>query len=443
MTNNLEAYRYYSLGVEKAQAMRNEEGIESLQKAIALDQNFAMAYARIGYVHAVKGTEPEKGRPFLEKAYQLSNRLSEKDKLYITAWYAMANFDFPSAISSFRQIIANYPLVVEAYSHLAQLLRGEERLEETLEIAKQGLVIDADSKELYNNIGLTYSDLGRHDEAISMLRRYVELSPSEPNSYDSLGLGLQWAGRYSEAITEYERALRIKPEFDIAVIHLGNTYFQQGRYQAALKQFQRFTQMTSNELDWGRGWHSVGIVYQRQGKLEQALAAGKSHLKNRKDGVDNLFLLSLERGDLAGAKKFLEVIESRQNVARGARALNRGPLIYRGYFELKSGNAERAIEVFKEVLKHRPLSFHIESYEDCLANAYLELGRYDEAIAEYTRILKLNPNYPLAHYHLAQAYDGKNQRDRARAEYARFLEVWKDADADIPEIVRAKKAMAA
>jgi predicted Zn-dependent protease len=123
--------------------------------------------------------------------------------------------------------------------------------------------------------------------------------------------------------------------------------------------------------------------------------------------------------------------------------LNRGPLIYRGYFELKSGNAERAIEVFKEVLKHRPLSYHIESYEDCLANAYLELGRYDEAIAEYTRILKLNPNYPLAHYHLAQAYDGKNQRDRARAEYARFLEVWKDADADIPEIVRAKKAMAA
>jgi len=55
--------------------------------------------------------------------------------------------------------------------------------------------------------------------------------------------------------------------------------------------------------------------------------------------------------------------------------------------------------------------------------------------------LKLNPNYPLVHYHLAQAYERKGQQDQARAEYERFLQDWKDADADIPEVVHASRAL--
>jgi tetratricopeptide (TPR) repeat protein len=441
MTNNLEAYRYYSLGVEKAQGLRNEEAIALLQKATELDPNFAMAFARIGYVHAVRGTEPALGRPYLEKGYQLSERLAEKDKLYISGWYALANFDYPSAINSFRQIIANYPLDVEAYAHLSRLLRGEDRAEESLEVAKQGLVIDENSTELYNILGSAYSDLGRHDEAIAMFRRYTELAPNEPNAHDSLALGLQWAGRYSEAIVEFQKALSIKPDFEIAVIHLGNTYFQLGRYQEALKQFDQFIRMATSDLNTGRGWYSAGWIYMKLGKSAQAEQAGKLNLKNRKGGAENLFMLALERGDLTAAKTFLGTIEARAIADRGTRAYSRDVLFYRGWFDLKSGHPEPALETFKEVLKRRPMAFHFESWEDCLANAYLELGRLDEAIAEYQRILKLNPSYPLVHYHLAQAYERKGQDDQARAQYEQFLQEWKDADADIPEVIAARKLM--
>src|SRR5207249_3533575 len=51
MTKSFEAYRYYSLGVDKAQAFENAEAVNLLQKAIQLDPNFAMAYARIGYAY--------------------------------------------------------------------------------------------------------------------------------------------------------------------------------------------------------------------------------------------------------------------------------------------------------------------------------------------------------------------------------------------------------
>jgi tetratricopeptide (TPR) repeat protein len=63
----------------------------------------------------------------------------------------------------------------------------------------------------------------------------------------------------------------------------------------------------------------------------------------------------------------------------------------------------------------------------------------DEAIAEYERILQLNPNYPLARFHLAEAYKGKGQLDQARDLYKQFLDVWRDADTDIPEVSAAGK----
>lgn len=90
-------------------------------------------------------------------------------------------------------------------------------------------------------------------------------------------------------------------------------------------------------------------------------------------------------------------------------------------------------------MRHSPATWEIDALEDCLANAYLELGRFDEAIAEYGRILRLNPNYPLARFHLAEAYKGKGQFDQARDSYKQFLDVWRDADTDIPEVSAAGK----
>jgi tetratricopeptide (TPR) repeat protein len=441
MTKNLEAYRYYSLALGKAESMRNEEAITLLQKAIALDPDFAMAHARIGYVYAVTGSSPEKAKPYLEKAYQLPDRLTEKDRIYLTAWYAIANVDFSTAINSFRQIISNYPLEVEAYSRLTRLLRGEERLEEALEVGKQGLVIDAAAKELYNNLGGAYSDLGRHDEAVAMYRRYIELAPEEPNAHDSLGLGLQWAGRYAEAIAAYERALAIKPDFRLATIHLGNTYFQQGRYQDAIREYQHYLNAAVSKDERGRAWHSISVVYARQGKLAKAEQAAKEESRQMANGVAELFMLALAEGDRVTAEKSLQVLESRQLFDRGTRGPLRDALFHRGYFNLKSNRASEAIETFREALKHRPAIWQLDPFEDCLANAFLELGRLDEAIAEYQRILKLNPNYPLVHYHLAQAYERQGSQDQARMEYERFLQVWKDADTDVPEVVHARKTL--
>jgi len=440
MTNNLEAYRYYSLGVEKAQAVRNPEAIALLQKAVALDPQFAMAYAGIGYVYAVWDRRDE-GKPYLEKAFQLSARLTEKDRLYITAWYAIANLDFPAAIKSFREIVAHYPLEVEAYRRLALLLKGEEQLDEAIEVLKQGLVIDSGAKDLYNALGAAYSDAGRHDEAIGMFQHYVDLGPQEPNAHDSLASGYEWAGRYEDAIQEYNRALALKPDFEIAMVHLGNTYLQRGRHREAIEQYRRYIKAAPSNGERTRGLSCIAEVQQRMGKLVEAERTAKQASDDGKANVFELFMIALEKGDLATAEKLKRIIESIQYSVRGSRSSQRPFLYFRGSFDLKRGRSAEAIENFKAALKHAPQTWNIDPYEDCLANAYLDLGSLDVAIAEYERILKLNPNYPLVHYHLAQAYERRGQPDRARAEYEQFLQVWKDADGDVPEIVGAKKAL--
>jgi tetratricopeptide (TPR) repeat protein len=441
MTDNLAAYRYYSMGVEKSQGLENPEAIALFEKALTLDPGFAMAHARIGYTYVVGWAQLEEGKPYLEKAFKLTTRLSEKDKLYIAAWYAVANQDYAAAIKSFQDIVGRYPLEVESYRQLGRLLRGENRLDEAIEIFKQGLAVDPEARELFNGLGAAYSDMGRHDEAIAMFQRYVSLAPEEPNAYDSLGLGHQWAGRYEEAIQEYQRALAQKPNFELSIIHLANTLYQTGRYREALAQYEQYIRVAPSNLERGRGYKNIAQLQQSLGQLAAADLAARKSLAIEPTTAGHFIIAALERGDLSTAEKFKEMLEQVRPKDRGARGAFRELPYFQGRIELQNGRPAQAIEKFKEALQYRPPIWDIDAYEDCLANAYLELGRYDEAIAEYERILKLNPNYPLVHFHLAQVYEQKHQTDRARAEYEKFLQVWKSADVNIPEVLAAKRAL--
>jgi tetratricopeptide (TPR) repeat protein len=405
---------------------------------VALDPEFALAHARIGYAYCVTWNYPDKAKPHLERAFRLSDKLTEKDRLSIAAWYALANLDFPEAIRAYREIIRNYPLEVEAYWRLGHLLAGEEQTDEAIEVARSGLSIDPDAKELHNLLGGIYSELGRHDEAIATRQRYVALAPEEPDAHDSLGVSYQWAGRYPEALASYRQALKLGPDFDRAIVHLGNIYFQQGRYRVAIDQYQRYIAVASSDLERGRGYGRIAWVYWKKRDLKSAEQAARQELQFEETAVWNSVILALDRGNFARAEKLKEQLTKYPYTSRGARTSRRYLAYFVGYSALKKGRTGEAIERLKEAVSRRPPIWATDSYEDCLANAYLELGRLEEATAEYERILRLNPNYPLAQYHLAQAYESKGDRERARAAYERFLQIWKDADPDIPEVMEAK-----
>jgi tetratricopeptide (TPR) repeat protein len=88
--------------------------------------------------------------------------------------------------------------------------------------------------------------------------------------------------------------------------------------------------------------------------------------------------------------------------------------------------------------------------KDVLARAYWKKGDLDRAAAEYRKLLTIDPANqvrflmsPLYHYRLGRVLDDKGDRAGARAEYAKFLEGWKDADPGHPELADARRRLAA
>jgi len=84
--------------------------------------------------------------------------------------------------------------------------------------------------------------------------------------------------------------------------------------------------------------------------------------------------------------------------------------------------------------------------QDVVPRAYEKMGETDKAIETYQKLLTFDPrgqdrrmHIPVYHYRLAKLYDSKGLKEQARGEYQNLLEDWKDADADIPELIDAKK----
>src|SRR4029078_6527959 len=128
-----------------------------------------------GYAHGVTGTHADLARPYLAKAYTMSSRLSEKDRMQVEAWNALVQFAYSSAINSFARLIRGYPTEVEAYSRLGLLLAGERRYDEALEVLPRRPAMDPDSTDLWNRLGGVYDELARPADAIAAREKYVAL----------------------------------------------------------------------------------------------------------------------------------------------------------------------------------------------------------------------------------------------------------------------------
>lgn len=435
VTTNLEAYRHYALGLARSEELRTKEAVESFERAIALDPGFAMAYARIGYVYAIRHNMLDRAKPYLRRAFENPSRLTERDRLHIAAWYAIANQDYENAIAQCRAILERYPDDAEIAGRLATLLHGESRLEEARDVALLAYAANTTNPGIVNILGGTYSLLGRHSDAITVLHRYVALDPGEANAYDSLGLAYQWAGRYDEAIAAYEKAIALDAEFEVAIIHLGNTYFQQGRFRDAIRQFERYIAASKYDNERARGYSSISRVHLEQGAIGAAESAAR-----KAAWPATRFLTAIARGDRAAAKEYLKAYT--RGAGRGSGLTNRYRHYAEGRLALLDGRHNDALASFRAALSGTPPTYELETYEDCLAQAYLHLGQYDEAIAEFTRVLGINPNLAPARLGLARALDRRGDTVRARAEYEAFLRIWKHADADAPDLIAAKRRLA-
>lgn len=431
-TSNLEAYRLYTLGVSRAEQFHSAEAVSLFERAAKLDPGFDLAYARIGYSYAFSAGDSTRGLPYLEKAVKGVSRMNGRDRLFVTAWYAFAKGDTAGSMQAYRQILNEYPAEITAYVALARLLRGEQRYADAREILLQALALDPDWGDVHNLLAGVQFGLGQIDPAIASAKRFTELTPLEPNAHDSLGIIYHRTGRYAEALESFQRALSIHPGFEPALFHLGNTMVQLGRYTDALSQFRRAARGGSNEIQRARGEEAAAWVLWKSGNHSGALTelpakafSPTSRLLRRAIALDQ----RPERAPPVLASE-LDLVP-RMN-ARGSRITRRFDYALLGYINRLTGNGAQAIENMKAALQELPPFWMYSDFEDCLAETYLAMERWDEAVAEYRRVLLLNPNRASARHGLAIALEKKGERAAARDELIELMKIWKDADAGLP-----------
>ncbi|HEX4947855.1 MAG TPA: hypothetical protein VFZ34_14380, partial [Blastocatellia bacterium] len=118
------------------------------------------------------------------------------------------------------------------------------------------------------------------------------------------------------------------------------------------------------------------------------------------------------------------------------------PLI-RAALQVQGGNRAQAIQLLEPARRYENVSFYYQNY--LRGQAYLGERNGAAAAREFQTILDhrgwspTSPLYPLAHLGLARAAMLQGDTTKAQQSYQAFFTLWKDADADLPVLIEAKK----
>src|SRR4029077_1402155 len=108
-TSSLEALQAFSLGQAAHMRLDDDKAIPHLKRAIELDPNFAMAHATLGVAYS-NLTQGDLAASFIRKAFDLKERASERERLYISShYYDLVARELEKAVEIYEQWVQTYP----------------------------------------------------------------------------------------------------------------------------------------------------------------------------------------------------------------------------------------------------------------------------------------------------------------------------------------------
>jgi serine/threonine protein kinase/Tfp pilus assembly protein PilF len=448
-TPSLEALKAYSLGAKTGDAKGHTAARPFLKRAADLDPNFAMAYAKIGagYFYLNEGG---RGAEYARKAYELREKVSERERFYIEGgYYVRATGELEKAAQTYELWQQTYPRDDVPHIYLGIISADLGNWEKSLEEYREALRLDPNMGMNYLDLGNAYAGLNRLDEAEAVYKQAEERK---------LESELLLVNRYQLAflkgdeaqMAQWVSAAKGKPGAeDLLLASQADTEGWYGK----LKSAHELTGRAMDSAEHNDAKESAA-AYQAEaalreveaGNREQARADAKAALKlapNR--DVRAIAALALARvGDTAGAEKLAAELDKTFPLDTMVQRYWL-PTIRAGV-ALERKDPNRAIELLK-VASTIELSggvFEALCPGYLRGEAYLLLHDGNRAAAEFQKFIDhrgLVSNFPwgaLARLGLARAYALQGDTAKARAAYQDFLTLWRDADPDIPILKEAK-----
>jgi tetratricopeptide (TPR) repeat protein len=253
--------------------------------------------------------------------------------------------------------------------------------------------------------------------------------------------------------------------------------YWRGSYADALSDFDLADKMAEEAGNWvvrANALEGKGVVYLAQGEFALSRAAFEKELDVFVERVRTwtpfhraylawrLGLLAVEQGQtevvrarLSEMRPILPMIEGRGRsfIAELADLLEGETLLAQGDLDgalaagKKAWETESPIWIFGTGWHFIGLSL---PYVDLTARVLARKGNIAKAISEYKRLLDTSdPNeavifvHPPLHYRLGLLYERAGESTKAGAQYRKFLDLWKDADPNLPEVEDARRRLAA
>jgi len=197
-TNNLKAYLKYLQANEsffQVNVEKNAFARQMAKEAIALDPEYASAYALLGKTHAID--------------VLLGSSTSPKDSMR-------------QAMALMQKAIALDESSADAHSRLGSLYTMVGQLDKAIAEGERAVTLDPNYADAYNRLGLFLRFADRPEEAIPVIKKAMRPNPFPPGIYYSnLGLAYLFTGKCEEAIAECEKALQL--ETDNLYTHITKT----------------------------------------------------------------------------------------------------------------------------------------------------------------------------------------------------------------------------
>ena len=452
-TPSLEALQAYSLGYQ-AQIVKRDDAaaIPLFQRAVSLDSNFAMAYARLGSNYYNLG-QTARAAENARKAYELRERVSEREKFYIVSHYEQF------VTGNLEETRKTYELWAQTYPHddtppgnLGLIYGFLGDYDKALTASQEELKLSPGSGLSYSNLVSGYLNVNRLDEARETVQEAQTRNLDNPGNHLAL-YNIDFLQHDAAGMEREAPALMGKPTFeDLMLAAESDTAAYAGQFSKARDLTRRASESAqrADEKETAAGYESesawrealVGNMSQAKQQAQAALALSTG----RDVEAASAIALGLA-GDGAQATRLAAALAKRFPEDTIVQ-FNYLPTIHAAT-ALQGGSASKAIEALAPAAPYELGNAGQALYPVYLrGEAYVAAHQGSAAAAEFQKILDhpgvvLNePIGALAHLGLARAYALSGDTAKAKNAYQDFFALWKDADPDIPILIAAKSEYA-
>jgi serine/threonine protein kinase/tetratricopeptide (TPR) repeat protein len=446
-TSSLDALKALSLGDAKHNGGDELGAVPNYQHAIEIDPNFAMAYARLGTIYNNLG-QTQLSEQNRQKAFELRDRASEREKLYIMSHYYADSGQLDKGITAYELYIQTYPRDSIPYNNLAVIYNELGQFDNGLEKAKHAVELDPDMMNGYGQVASAYAGLNRIEEARATLNTAVQHKGSTAGSHAYLA-ALDWCeGRDADIEKELQIA-SATPDGQLEVLKF-RTGLAAARGQ--LRRARDFTRQAEDVLD--------RLHLQGRADLEAQLAGAEAvvgSLPEATNGANEALRLSRTLSVLGNvATTFALLRQDQKAIALADEILRTHPNdtfgvnvtvpMIRAIAALRPANPAkadpaRAIDFLNTAALYGRANNAVYYARGI---AYEQAGRYAEAQQDFQKVLDMKSRsgpdilLVIAQLKLGRLFQKQADAPKARIAYQNVLAAWKDADPDLPLLHEAK-----